>query len=243
MDVERSAVHFGKAEIIYAIERGRRQKTVAIAIDPVRGIWVRAPMGTPIGRLDQIVTRKAKWILERQRRVEDLPPAPSPREFVSGETFRYLGRQYRLELDRDPAAAERGVRLIGGKLIVPVSGRSNEASAVRGKIIAWYLDHAAVIIPARVKAWARSIGVEPRDVLIRNQRKRWGSADAEGRIRINWRIIQAPLGLLDYVLAHEVVHLKHPDHTRAFWADLGRLMGDYDVRRERLRRLGPEVSW
>ncbi|MBY0401926.1 M48 family metallopeptidase [Myxococcota bacterium] len=241
--MERSAVHFGKTEIAYAIERGRRQKTVAIAIDPVRGIWVRAPLGTPIGRLDQIVTRKAKWILDRQRRVEDLPPAPSPREFVNGETLRYLGRQYRLKLDRDPAAAERGVRLIGGQLIVPVARRSNEASEIRDQLVGWYREHAAAHIPGRVKVWAGKIGVEPREILIRDQRKRWGSADAEGRIRINWRIIQASTRLLDYVVAHELVHLKYPDHTRAFWADLGQLMGDYEGRREELRRLGREISW
>lgn len=94
-----------------------------------------------------------------------------------------------------------------------------------------------------MKIWAERVGVEPSEVLIRDQRKRWGSADAESRIRINWRIIQAPIGLLDYVLAHELVHLKYPDHTRASWAELGRVMGNYDARREILRRVGRELSW
>lgn len=236
-------MHFGKTEITYAIERGRRQKTVAIAVDPVRGIWVRAPGGTPVARLDQIVTRKAKWILERRRRVEDLPPAPSRREFVNGETFRYLGRQYRLKLDRNPGPGERDVRLIGGKLVVPVTCGSDDARITRSKLVAWYQSRAATYIPGRVEIWAGKIGVEPRGVLIRDQRKRWGSADSEDRIRINWRIVQASSRLIDYVLAHELVHLNFADHTRTFWADLGQVMGDYERRREELRQLGTELSW
>jgi predicted metal-dependent hydrolase len=95
------------ATIPYVIERGRRRKTVAIVVDPLDGVRVRAPGDTSITRLDVIVHRKARWILERQRRHEDLPPPPSSREFVSGETFRYLGRKYRLKLHRSGDAEAR----------------------------------------------------------------------------------------------------------------------------------------
>ena len=87
------------------------------------------------------------------------------------------------------------------------------------------------------------LGLHPSSVLIREPRKRWGSTDARGNIRFNWRIIQAPTRLIDYVVAHELVHLAHPDHTRDFWATLGRAMPDYEVRREALRRLGRQVVW
>jgi predicted metal-dependent hydrolase len=80
-------------------------------------------------------------------------------------------------------------------------------------------------------------------VLIRDQRKRWGSADAKGIVRLNWRIIQAPPRLIDYVVAHELAHLRYPDHTRGFWADLGAVMPDYEERREALRRLGRVLVW
>ena len=118
--MDRPKVRFGNTLIPYVIERGRRLKTVAIVVDPVDGVRVRAPGDTPITRLDHIVHRKARWILERQRRHEDLAPPPSPREFVSGETFRYLGRQYRIKLERNNKAI-RGLRIAEGRLIVPVS--------------------------------------------------------------------------------------------------------------------------
>ena len=75
------------------------------------------------------------------------------------------------------------------------------------------------------------------------QRKRWGSADARGCVRFNWRIVQAPQRLVDYVVAHELVHLRYPSHTRDFWAELGVVMSDYEARREELRRMGPLLIW
>ena len=100
---EQSEVQFGTTAIPYTILRGQRQKTVAIVVDPVEGVRVRAPRTTPIEKLDEIVHRKARWIISRKQRVGDIPPAPSPREFVSGETFLYLGRQYRLKIENAPA--------------------------------------------------------------------------------------------------------------------------------------------
>lgn len=240
--MEHSEIHFGRTIIPYAIERGRRQKTVAIGVDPVDGVRVRAPSDTPITRLDDIVHRKAKWIIDRQRRYEDLPPPPSPREFVSGETFRYLGRQYRLKVERGDDGDTR-VRVVEGRLIVPVPARGHAATEARARLIAWYRERAQARIPERVTTWSAKLDLHPASVLIREQQKRWGSADAKGNIRFNWRIIQAPTRLIDYVAAHELVHLVYPDHTRDFWATLGRAMPDYEGRREGLRRLGRQVVW
>jgi predicted metal-dependent hydrolase len=80
-------------------------------------------------------------------------------------------------------------------------------------------------------------------MLLREQRKRWASCDARGVLRVNWRIIQVPMRLVDYVLAHELAHLHHADHGRAFWALLGKVMPDYEERREALRAAGPQLVW
>jgi len=241
--VEQSEVQFGRTAIPYTIHRGRRHKTVAIGVDPIEGVRVGAPKNTPVGKLDEIVHRKARWIIDRRRRHEDLPPPPSPREFVSGETFLYLGRQYRLKLERGKANGRAGVRLIGGHLHVPVHHGAPRAAEVREQLVAWYRAHADQRLPERVAVWAPSLGLEPSAVLIRDQRKRWGSADARGNVRFNWRVVQAPMRLVDYVVAHELVHLRYPDHTRDFWAALGQVMSDYEERREALRRLGRMMTW
>ncbi len=133
--MEQSEVQFGHSAIHYTIVRGRRVKTVAIGVDPVEGVCVRAPQDTPVAKLDEVVHRKAKWILDRVRRHEDLPPQPSPREFVSGETFLYLGRQYRLKLERGASNADRGVRLVGGHLLVPVTRGAEGEAEVRERLV------------------------------------------------------------------------------------------------------------
>ena len=137
--MERSEVGFGHTAIPYQIERGRRLKTVPIVVDPVDGVRVRAPGDTPIGTLDVIVHRKARWILERQRRHEELPPPPSPREFVNGETFRYLGRQYPLKLERTGDADAR-VRIVERRLIVPVTAKGRTPQEARDNVVAGLTD-------------------------------------------------------------------------------------------------------
>ena len=154
--MERSAVRFGHTVIPYVIERGRRLKTVAIGVDPVDGVRVRAPADTLVARLDVIVHRKARWIIERQRRHEDLPPPPSPREFVSGETFRYLGRQYRLKLERT-ANADVRVRIAEGRLIVPVTTKGSLPADAHDRLVTWYRERAAIRVSERVTAWSASV--------------------------------------------------------------------------------------
>jgi predicted metal-dependent hydrolase len=234
---EQSMVRFGRTSIPYSVERGRRHKTVAIGVDPERGVSVRAPRHTPIARLDEIVRLKARWIIDRRRRYEDLPPQPTPREFVNGETFMYAGKQYRLKLVPCEKWEQEQVRLVGARLHV------NAGQQVRGSLIKWYRERAAERLEKRVPIWAERLGVRPTRVLVREQQTRWGSADSKGNLRFNWRIVQASTRLLDYVISHELVHLLHPDHTREFWATLGRMMPDYEGRRERLRVLGRGMVW
>jgi hypothetical protein len=218
-------------------------KTVAIAVDR-EGILVRAPAETPLDRLDEIVRGKARWIAERLRRFRELPPAPSAREFVSGETFLYLGRQARLLVQ--PGEKAQKVRLTSGRLIAPIAqdltGR-DRATTVKKQLVSWYRAHAAVKLPERVEPWRDRLGLEPAGVLIRSQEKRWASCDGGQVLRFNWRIIQAPVSLIDYVIAHELVHLRHRHHTLDFWTTLGRVLPDYEERREALRRIGERLVW
>jgi predicted metal-dependent hydrolase len=98
-------------------------------------------------------------------------------------------------------------------------------------------------LPGCAARWARKLGVSVDGVRIASPPKRWGSCDAKGVLRFNWRIVQAPARLVDYVVAHEVVHRIHDHHGPDFWATLGRLMPDCDERRLQLRDLGPRLVW
>jgi predicted metal-dependent hydrolase len=230
--------------IPYAIRRTARVKTVAVAVDPEEGVVLTVPERAGLPQLDAIVRTKARWILARLRRQSELPPPPGASEFVSGESFLYLGRQHRLRV----VAGEgpEGALLDHGRLTVRVGGRPDpqaRAARVRALLVGWYRGRAAVRLPPIVYRWASNLKVMPSAVRIVTQRLRWGSCDASGVVRLNWRVVGAATRVIEYVVAHELTHLRYPNHTPAFWTTLGRVMPDYEARREQLRRVGRLLAW
>ena len=136
-----------------------------------------------------------------------------------------------------------GAKLRGGWLHVPAPAGVEQAAHVRAALVAWLRRHAAARLPERVEAWRAKAGVAMPRVVVADQRKRWGSCDRSGTIHLNWRIIQAPMRLVDYVVVHELVHLRHRGHGRDYWRAVGRVMPDYERRREELRRYGAGLAW
>ncbi len=120
---------------------------------------------------------------------------------------------------------------------------SQRAQEARAAVVAWYRSHAAERLPERVGVWAHKLGVVAPRVLVREQRLRWGSCDISGTLRLNWRIVQAPTGLIDYVVVHELAHLLHRDHTRAFWSTVAKAIPTYEADKTRLLELGARLVW
>ena len=239
--VETSAVTWGETHLPYTIRRSaRRKKTVAVTVDPAGRVLLVAPEHFATSRLDAMVRRKAPWIVQRLRRAQSHGPPASPREFVSGESVLYLGRHYRLKVDPHETGY---AKLRGGWLHVPAPARPRQTATVRESVVAWFRRHAAERLPERVAAWRPKAGVAMPRVVIADQQKRWGSCDRRGTIRLNWRIIQAPMRLVDYVVVHELVHLRHRGHGRDYWQAVGRIMPDYERRREDLKRCGAGLAW
>lgn len=242
-DNSRSRVQFGRTTIDYAIERSPKRRTVGVAVEATKGVVITAPRGVAVERLDRIVKAKGAWIVNQLRRVAELEPACT-KELVSGESFAYLGRNHRLRVVE--AVESKPAKLERGWLVVPVAGGlagAERLAAIEQAIREWYVERASERLDARAGEWARLAGVELAGVRVRDQQERWGSCDIDGLLRFNWRIIQAPLRLVDYVVAHEVVHVLHHDHGRAFWAKLAALMPDYERRKDELRTLGPRLVW
>lgn len=239
--LETSSVVFGTRTIRYTVRRTSRRKTVSIALDPDDGIVLAAPKGVSIERLDRVVRTKAKWIVSAVKAASDRPPPMHAREFVSGETFLYAGRQYTL---RVVVGDEPGAALDHGRLVVRVPSRIEaRPERVRELLEAWYRARADDRLRNVVDAWTARTSLRPSRVSIASQRRRWGSCSPSGELRLNWWIVGASKRLIDYVVAHELMHLEHPDHTSAFWRALGRVMPDYETRRSQLRDLGPRLVW
>ncbi|GBD99541.1 MAG TPA: M48 family peptidase [Nitrospirae bacterium] len=232
---------FGRKTINFSVIRStRRKKTIALYIEPTGDILVRAPMNTPYSRLAHVVKSKAEWIVKKLRYLDNISHQIR-KEFVSGESFSCLGRYMRLKILQDGDVKKTVVRMYRGRLevIMNPAGKSGKVSEeIRDVITEWYKIQAARRIPERVEIYADKMGLKAPGVFIRDQKRIWGSCSSRGVLRFNWRIIMAPMSLVDYVVVHELSHLKYRNHSKSFWGYLGMIMPDYEKRREALRKQG-----
>lgn len=238
-------INFGGEVVSFAIERTTRRKTVAISVG-YDGIRVLAPADLDDSRIVGIVRQKGPWVLRKQAGYRELGGAPLVREFVSGETYLYLGRQYRLRVLPDPETVVSRITARGSALMGPVPAELDATLrkvAIRSALRHWYRDRAKAHLPTRAAAMANLLGIPTPSVRIVDQSKRWGSCDAKGHIRLNWRLVMAPMSLIDYVIAHEVCHVLEHNHSRRFWRSLETIMPDYEARVRELDRLGHLFVW
>lgn len=163
---------------------------------------------------------------------------------MTGETVRYLGGQYRLKVDE--SCDEDQPRIWAGRYEVPVSPGLDAAARrleVRHRLAGSMKEHADLYLPDRLADVCGRLRVVPPSIIVCEQRKRWGSCDRSGVLRINWRIVQAHVSLIEYVLVHELAHLGNRNHDRSFWDAVGQWLPDYEDRKARLRELGSSLVW
>jgi predicted metal-dependent hydrolase len=229
-------VDLGDGELPYLLKRSERS-TLAICVDPGGMVAVTAPEMAGMKEIEAVMRRRRQWIRRRLREVTVLPPAPPPYEWVSGETHRYLGRQYRLKVT---SGKRSSVRLAGRffEVVVRDLSRSDQVQVAMER---WYLDHARSTFERRIADLIRDtprLGVNlSAPLLVRRLRKRWGSCSAEGRILMNVDAVKLPVGCIDYLLIHELCHLRVPHHGSAFWRLLAACMPDWERWRSRLEEV------
>ena len=236
---EEGVVHFGDSTIQYQIvRRPRRKKTVEITVDSPGVVTVAAPVETTSEHIEATVRRRAKWIMRHNGTTDQASPH---RRFVSGESLPYLGRSVGLTVrTTDKEAVEIRFHHWQFDVEVPSSLSGDERrEAARAAFERWYRERAALKLPDRVDRIAGLLGVRARGILIRDQRKRWASCAPDGTLRFNWRVIMAAPALIDYLVAHELAHLKVRGHSTEYWDVVAQAIPDYRRCRERLRELGP----
>lgn len=231
---EAGQVRFGRRTLCYTVQRSPRRRSVSIAVN-AQGVSVKAPETLSAEQLASIVQGRGAWVVSKQLRFRTLQEtAPRARSMKDGSALLYLGRQCRLWRVEDLQSTRRR----GRRIEVP----SLCEEALNAELRRWYREQAARVIRQRVRLYARRLGVTPAAELIRDQRTRWGSCNARGELRFNWRIVLAPMALIDYVVAHELCHLEHLHHGPQFWQRLRDVLPDYEQRRERLALEGAKYA-
>jgi len=197
-------------DLKYTIVRSPRRKKLTITVERDRSVVVHAPESTPEEKVRKLVMAKRQWIYEKMnhpQKYRDLPHPPG-KELVNGESALYLGRHYRIEVVKTGLSEIR----FNQRFLIP-SARAGERKKVMRE---WYIQRAKEKIIPRVRHYARALGVKYKKSKIVDSRYRWGSCTVNDNVNFNWRLIKAPMFVIDYVIVHELAHLLEPNHTPRF---------------------------
>ncbi len=224
-------------ELIHVDEVIRsRRKTIAIIVKNDGRVVVRAPLFATQAQIEGFVRQKSGWIKEKQAEVHRLnaerPPEPVI-SYTEGQPFLYLGKSYPLKLvDRQQAQ----LRLDGSFLLA----RSAQWNAA--KVFAdWYRQRAGEVIGQRVTLYAARHGLTFAQIRLKDMRTRWGSCSSKGNLNFNYRLVMAPIEVVDYVVVHELAHLVQRNHSKTFWSVVEGMQPDYRTWRLWLRRNGKTI--
>ncbi len=233
------SLDYGNTQINFTVVY-RPRKTLAIQVEAPGRVQVLAPLGLEEADLLEAVRSKAPWIVGKLYDFRHVHPVLPPKEYTSGESFLYLGRSYTLEVMPTGHLKKPYVRLYQGKFWVHTF--SKEAPIVREALRGWYREKAVEQIAERVRFFAPKIGVQPGQIRVKEQRRIWGSCSAKGNLNFNWKTVMAPSPVLNYIIVHELCHLKHHNHSRKFWDLVYSIMPDYKERKEWLKRYGGRLQ-
>ncbi len=223
-------------DIEYQLLRSGERRTADIVIERNGLISVRAPAHLSEEQADAVVERKRLWIYRNLAEWRDLNATRVVREWVNGEGFLYLGSSYRLRFVQEQ---DEPLKLWDGRFclqrkVVELGGEE----AAKRVFEKFYADKGVERIRKRVAYFAPKVGVIPSFIDVREIGYRWAACAADGRLSFNWKCMMAPPKVIDYIVVHELCHLRHRDHTDAFWNEVDKVLPDYRDRKEWLKKHG-----
>ncbi len=230
--VNHDSIQYGSSVIEYSIEYTNR-KTLGISVHPDGSVSLKAPLDAGCEMIKERVRKRASWILRQKRYFESFGVPTTPRRYVSGESHLYLGRQYMLRVTPSHVNAVHYQ-----SNIIEVECRQRRDAGVL--LLTWYRQRAKVKFPEYAQPIIEQFsvyGVKPKGISIRRMEKRWGYCTKDGQIYLNPRLICAPRCCIEYVITHELCHLVHRNHTKAFYALLTKEMPHWEKWKAKLERI------
>ncbi|MBG0853068.1 M48 family metallopeptidase [Streptomyces spinoverrucosus] len=215
-----------------------RRRRLALTVERDGALLLRVPQGCDAERAEDFLREGEAWLADKLRLRAEHPPAHPVRAFRDGETFSYLGRAYRLRVTDD---GNPGVRLVAGRLVI-AERVAREPAAARRALISWYRTRGQLWAKGRLQPWAARMEVREPEIAVRDVGSRWGTYrpgdGAQGTMALHWALFQLPAHLVDYVIAHELAHIRVSGHGADYWALLRQAIPECEERKEELDDLG-----
>ena len=225
----------GDETLHFELRRSSR-RSIGISVQPGGAVVVTAPNRASMGKIYETLQKHGRWVRRQLSKLQDTPLPPPPPKWIEGEIHAFLGNPYPLRLLQ---GEEKGVWRTDYELLVHLPN-PEKREMVREVMEGWMREEAGVLFLYRMEALIRGTpALEVQEIptlKLRRMKSRWGSCAPEGRILMNTHAIKLPLRLVDYILMHELCHLKVPNHSREFWSYLGRCMPDWQRRKAALDR-------
>jgi len=226
---------FANGETIsYLLER-RSRRTIGLKIT-AEGLVVHAPKRIVEFQLNQILQDKSNWILNKLQAREANHVAKI--EWIDGEHLLYLGSDIQLSISQN---SSNKALIFDQSTLFIASPQANNHAVLGRKVIQWYKKQAALDFSRRLEILAAKLGVATPPLTLSNAQSRWGSCNSRGEVRLNWRLLQAPPHIINYVICHELAHLKQMNHSAKFWAVVEQLFPNYKAAEKELKILSPHL--
>ncbi|MES2398098.1 MAG: SprT family zinc-dependent metalloprotease [Bacteroidota bacterium] len=220
-------------EIKYSIKYSTR-KTISIIVERDRSVLVRAPLNTSEEIIEKEIKKRKRLIQEKISHNQKYPFPKPAKQFVSGETLLYLGKHYKLYVTDN---LEEGISF-DNKFFIGKNYQREANKLFRD----WYMKSATEILVPKAKAIAKQLGVSYHNINILDLKYRWGSCTPKDNIHFNWRIIKAPMTVIEYIIVHELTHLLEADHTPAFWNRVAVMQPEFSKAKKWLKEYGGELE-
>lgn len=230
--ITKDSIQFGSTTIDYDIEFAQR-KTLSICVNPEGSVHLKAPIEANLEQIRKKVYKRANWILRQKRFFESFGIPTTKRQFVSGESHLYLGRQYMLRVKESDVNAVHYQNNI-----IEIECRHKKDAGIL--LQTWYRQHANIKFQEYAKPIIEKFsvyGVKPQSISIKKMDKRWGYCTTEGNITLNPWLICAPRCCIEYVITHELCHLIYRNHTKEFYALLSKEMPHWEKYKNKLERI------
>lgn len=224
-------------DIAYQLLPGAERQTTDIVIERDGVVRVRPPLKMTPEQVDETVFSKRMWIYRNLAEWQDLNATRVVREWVNGESFLYLGSSYRLSL---VDAQDEPLKLKDGRFQLLRTSSNREAA--QQAFEQFYADKGLPRLERRVMHFAPKLGVKAKSIQIKDLGFRWASCSPSGSLLFHWKCFMAPLTVIDYIVVHELCHLRFSDHSTQFWNEVDKVLPDYKERKEWLRLRGASLD-